>query len=93
MFAVVATSSIASAVYVRDKLANLSLGVLLSGLTVLGALLGVFAGVASPPGVVYFVFSFVLLGAAWLMLRRHKGPISPLGSGGFFERALRLSGA
>jgi len=93
MFAVVATSSAASAVYVREKLTNLSLGVLFSGLTVLGALLGVLAGITSPSAVIYLVFSFVLLCAAWLMFRRHKGRASPVGSGGFLEQSLRLSGA
>jgi len=92
MVGVVATSSAAAAVYVREGLSNLRLGILASALSVIGALLGVAIGKISGGRVVTGVFAIVLLGAVWAMRRRHHEHALPPGAGGFLERSLSLSG-
>src|ERR687885_1506325 len=58
--AVIATSSGAAASYVRDGLANLRLGLLLSVATTSGALLGAFLNGILPTRALFLVFSVVL---------------------------------
>lgn len=92
MVGVVATSSAAAAVYVRDRLSNLRLGILASSLSVLGALAGVLVGKVSGGRVVTGVFAVVLVVAGLAMLRRHRDRAVPPGTGGFLERSLSLTG-
>ncbi len=92
MVGVVATSSAAAAVYVRDRLSNLRLGILASLVSVVGALAGVLVGRVSGGRVVTGVFAAVLVLAALAMLRRHRDRAVSPGSGGFLERSLSLAG-
>lgn len=92
MVGVVATSSAAAAVFVRDRLSNLRLGILASLFSVVGALAGVLVGKVSGGRVVTGVFAGVLVVAALAMLRRHRDRAVPPGSGGFLERSLSLTG-
>ena len=68
--AVVATSLTSSAVYVRKRLANLRVAMLLELATVVGALCGALAGGILPERVLYLVFAAVLSYAGWSMWRR-----------------------
>ncbi len=92
MVAVVATSSAAAAVYVRERLSNLRLGILASFFSVIGALVGVLVGKVSGGTVVTAVFAVVLLAAALAMQRRHRDRALPPGAGGFLERSMALTG-
>lgn len=92
MVAVVATSSAAAAVYVRDRLSNLRLGILAAFVTVLGALVGVFAGKVSGDRLVLSVFAAVLIAAAWLLWRHPEERVARPGSSSMFERAFSLTG-
>jgi uncharacterized membrane protein YfcA len=68
--AVIATSSGAAASYVRDGLANLRLGLLLSVATTTGALAGAFLNGVLPTRVLFLVFSAVLGVSAVMMFRK-----------------------
>ncbi|NOZ00301.1 MAG: sulfite exporter TauE/SafE family protein [Deltaproteobacteria bacterium] len=92
MIGVVATSSAAAAVYVRQGLSNIRLGILLSQATVLGALGGVLFGRIAGGRAITAVFAGVLVFAAWAMLRRHRDKPVPPGAGGRLEDRLNLSG-
>lgn len=58
---VIATSSGAAAAYVRDRMANLRVGLFLEIATTVGAISGAFLAVIAPVGVLYAVFGVVLL--------------------------------
>jgi uncharacterized membrane protein YfcA len=73
--AVIATSSGAAASYVRDGLANLRLGLLLSVATTSGALFGAFLNGVLPTRVLFLVFS-VVLGSSAVMMYRKRTPLS-----------------
>ncbi|HLE45992.1 MAG TPA: sulfite exporter TauE/SafE family protein, partial [Thermoplasmata archaeon] len=74
LIGVIATSSGAASVYVRDRLTNLRLGMFLEVATSLGAILGAFvAAVYLGPVVLQVVFGIVAVYAALFMLRTREG--------------------
>ncbi len=67
---VIATSSGAAAAYVRDRLTNLRVGMLLEVATTVGAVSGAFLAVVAPTGILFVVFGLILIAsAAPLMVR------------------------
>jgi uncharacterized membrane protein YfcA len=61
LVAVIATSSGAAAAYLRDRLTNLRVGVLLEVATTVGAVIGVAIGTRVPVSTLFIVFGAVLL--------------------------------
>lgn len=82
LIAVIATSSAASPPYLRRRLVNLRLGVLLSVAAVSGALGGVLIGKISGSRVVAIAFVAMLAFAIWTMfMGRRNQPLRPEASG------------
>lgn len=69
IIAIVATSNGAASGYVRQRLTNLRLAMLLETATAAGALCGAFAAVYVPGRGLHLLFSLVLLWTAWNMSR------------------------
>jgi len=96
LIGVIATSSGAASVYVRDHLSNLRLGMFLEVATTAGAITGAFIALFVDRNVLYVVFGLTVVFAASRMTSREK-PAAPNGaapavSSGFVER-LRLGAA
>jgi uncharacterized membrane protein YfcA len=72
LVSVIATSSGASAAYVREGYSNLRVGMFLELATTFGALAGAFVAAWVPTSALAVVFGMVLLGSAYLSLRRWK---------------------
>jgi hypothetical protein len=70
---VIATSSGAASSYVRERIANMRLGMLLEVATVLGALTGALLAVAVSARGLFLLFAGILAYTAWSMLRRPSG--------------------
>jgi uncharacterized protein len=70
---VIATSSGSASAYVRDRIANLKVGMFLEMFTIIGALAGAAITLASSQRWLYIAFALVLLGS-WLALfvQRHQ---------------------
>jgi len=66
---VIATSSGAASVYVRDRLTNLRLGMFLEVATTIGAILGALVAIYIDPRALFLVFAVVVLSAAAYMAR------------------------
>src|SRR2546425_12377060 len=73
LIGVIATSSGAASVYVRDKLVNLRLGMFLEVATTLGAIVGALIAVFVNPIVLYIAFGIVVLYAALYMIATREG--------------------
>src|SRR5881409_2793178 len=73
LIGVIATSSGAASVYVRDRLTNLRLGIFLEVATTLGAIVGAFAAVYFEPFVLEILFGLVVVYAAVYMLWTREG--------------------
>ncbi len=69
LIGVIATSSGAASVYVRDHLTNLRLAMFLEVATTLGAIAGAIVGLLVPAFYLYIVFAIVVLYAASTMVR------------------------
>src|SRR5205809_7306983 len=69
LIGVIATSSGAASVYVRDHLTNLRLAMFLEVGTTLGAIAGALVGLGAPDFYLYLVFGVVVLYAATTMVR------------------------
>src|SRR2546425_5136787 len=69
LIGVIATSSGAASVYVRDHLTNLRLAMFLEVATTLGAIAGALVGLGVPDFYLYIVFGVVVLYAATTMAR------------------------
>ena len=82
---VIATSSGAASVYVRDRLTNLRLGMLLEVATTIGAILGAMIAVYIDPRALFLLFAVVVLFAAVYMAltgetardRAYRGAAAP----------------
>ena len=94
LIGVIATSSGAASVYVRDRLTNLRLGMFLEVATSAGAIAGALAVVYVNTVVLFLAFGVVVAFAAAYMLRTREGPRdragTPEGETGLAGR-LRLS--
>jgi len=75
--AVIATSSGAAASYVRDGLANLRVGILLSVATTSGALLGAFLNGVLPTRALFLIFATILAYSAVMMFRK-RTPVAAM---------------
>ena len=71
--AVVATSSSAASMYVRERIANIRLGMLLETATVLGAVCGASVAALLPVRGLFVLFGCVLVWTTWNMLRKKHG--------------------
>ncbi len=67
---VIATSSGAAAAYVRDRLTNLRVGMVLEIATTIGAICGAILATIAPAGALYLVFGVVLLVSALPLIRK-----------------------
>lgn len=74
---VIATSAGAGASYVRERVTNLRLGMLLEIATVLGALSGAFLTIFLPGNRLFLLFSCVMAYTAWSMLSIRKPGKTP----------------
>src|SRR5882762_11548402 len=72
LIGVIATSSGAASVYVRDHLTNLRLAMFLEVATTLGAIAGALVGLFVEAIYLYFVFGAAMLYAAATMARRRE---------------------
>ncbi len=72
LIGVIATSSGAASVYVRDRLANLRLGMLLEIATTAGAVAGALLAIHLDPRALFFLFAVVVLYAAAFMARTRE---------------------
>ena len=77
---VIATSSGAASVYVRDRLTNLRLGMFLEVATTLGAIVGALVAVYVNPVFLFIAFGGVVAGAAAYMLHTKEGARDRAGS-------------
>ena len=70
--AVIATSSGAAVAYVRDRMANMRVGMLLELATTTGAVTGAFLGSVLVPRVLYIIFAGVLVQSGIAVARRKR---------------------
>lgn len=92
LVAVIATSSAASPSYLRRRLVNLRLGVLLSVAAVAGALVGVLIGKVSGGRTVAIAFVGMLAFAIWTMFMGRRDITLPPDASGPRARRWRLGG-
>ncbi len=91
LIAVIATSSGASAAYVKEGFSNIRIGTFLEVATTLGALVGAFSTALLSTRSISIIFGMILVYSAFLSIRRwrEQGEISP-GSGPADPWAIRL---
>ncbi len=88
---VVVNSLSGTSTYLRDRIPNIKLGLLLELTTVTGAVLGSFVVVAVAPQVLRLIFAVALLGMAVIMVFRRAGAVAassgpdPLKVGGMYR--------
>lgn len=89
---VIACSCGSAAPFLRERLTNIRLAIVLETATVLGALTGVLLSGILPEAVLLFIFAAVLLLSAWQMLARRREPEVAIASTepGGLATALRL---
>ncbi|MCL5962040.1 MAG: sulfite exporter TauE/SafE family protein [Chloroflexi bacterium] len=90
---VIATSSGAAAAYVRDRITNLRIGMLLEITTTTGAVSGAFIAGLISVKVLYIVFAVLLAYSAVAMFRKQHDELPPGVQAHPWARRLRLSGA
>lgn len=93
LIAVIATSSGSAAAYVKDRVTNIRLGVLLEVATTLGALVGVMFVPRLSVRILYILFSLVALYSAFMMTRKRESQLEVLRSGDPFAQKLKLDGS
>ena len=72
LLAVIASSSMAGSVYIRDRMTNLKLAMVLETCTVTGAVLGAFLALTLPVIYIQVVLGIVLIYASTMMFRGRK---------------------
>lgn len=77
LISVIATSSSAATVYVRERFTNIRLGMLLEITTTAGALVGGILAVYIGRRYLYFIFAAMLLYSGFSMLRDRRSPLGP----------------
>lgn len=90
---VIATSSGAAAAYVRDRLTNLRVGMLLEVATTVGAVSGAFLAVVAPTGILFVVFGLILIASAAPLVVRIGEELPQHVTPDRWARALALSGS
>lgn len=89
---VIATSSGAAATYVKDRLANIRVAMLLEVATTLGALMGAIVSAFISERELFLVFSGILLYSAFIMLRkRHNDETAPLANVDYWAGLFKLN--
>ncbi|TCR79586.1 sulfite exporter TauE/SafE family protein [Rhizobium sp. BK376] len=79
LVSVIACSCASAAPFLKSRLTNVRLAVVLEGATTSGALAGVLLSGVMSTGGLYVLFAAVLLASAWQMVRRRAAiPLSPL---------------
>lgn len=91
LISVIATSSGSAAIYVREGLSNIRIGMFLEVATTLGALLGAYLTARTTSHTIAVVFGFVLLYSAYLSLRMQPHAAMPVKKDALATR-LKLSG-
>ena len=91
LISIVATSSGAAASFLRDKLTNLRVAVLLEVGTVSGAITGFLIASFVKPGILFLIFGFFLMFSAAMMLRRREEARAVVDHP--WSRRLRLAGS
>lgn len=87
---VIATSSGAAAVYVKDRMTNVRLAILLEIATTSGAMIGATIAAFISPRYLYFIFAVVLLHSALMMLRKRHEAVGDV-VGHHLSHRLRLN--
>jgi uncharacterized membrane protein YfcA len=75
LVSVIATSSGAAAIYLKDHLTNVRVAIFLEIATTSGALIGVFLGTSFNPRFLYVAFALVLFHSAYSMRNPRKGGV------------------
>ncbi|MBC7693158.1 MAG: sulfite exporter TauE/SafE family protein [Methylotenera sp.] len=89
---VIATSSGAAATYVRDRITNIRVAMVLEVATVIGALFGASISTRIDPSHLYGLFAAMLIVSAWLMYRKKpKGLRLAVAEKGSWAEKLRLN--
>jgi hypothetical protein len=78
LLAVIASSSMGGSVYVREKMTNVKLAMVLETCTVPGAVLGVFLALAMPASYMQFILGAVLFYTSFMMLRGRRAVETPV---------------
>lgn len=81
LISVIACSCAGAARFLKERLTNIRLAILLETATTSGALCGVFLAGSIPTALLYGIFAFILLLSAQQMLSRRKEPSIAPGSG------------
>ncbi len=92
---VIATSTGAASVYVRDRLTNLRLGMFLEVATTLGAIAGAFVAILINAEALFVLFGAVVLYVSWHMIRAREsedGPVPSARERSRFAERLGLAG-
>jgi hypothetical protein len=77
LVSVIATSSGAAAAYVKEGYTNMRVGMFLEMATTLGALSGAYLGTqVLPTSAIAVIFGLVLLGSAWLSVRKREDALA-----------------
>src|ERR1700742_1592926 len=93
LISVIACSCASAAPFLREKLTNIRLAILLETATTSGALCGVFVAGVIPTAYLYFIFAAILLLSAQQMMSRRTESIVTQNAGSSRWTALRLDGA
>jgi len=88
---VIATSSGAAAAYVRDRLADMRVGMFLELATTTGAVCGALLAVMVAPAFLYVLLGVVLLASAGMQVSRMREEIPPTSSASDLATRLRLA--
>ncbi|MGQ9759925.1 MAG: sulfite exporter TauE/SafE family protein [Candidatus Methanomethylicaceae archaeon] len=97
LLAVIASSSMAGSVYVRDKMTNIRLAIVLETCTVTGAVLGSFIALAIPASIVVGILAAVLFYAALISFREPKSECAMIREdnlrigGEYFDEAKKIT--
>ncbi len=78
LLAVIASSSMAGSVYIRDKMTNLKLAMILETCTVTGAVIGALIAVIMPASVIQLMLGAVLVYASTMMIKGMKSEEIPV---------------
>lgn len=89
---VIATSSGAAIAYVRDKLANIRIGMFLETATTLGAVTGAFIAGFISIRALYAVFALLMFYSAWAMIKKRNTEFIPAAEEHPLAAKLHLSG-
>jgi len=88
---VIATSSGAAATYVKDRITNIRVAMLLEVATSVGALTGAILAPYVPESWLYVIFALILFYSAWMMLKRRHESILTWDEADHWSNRLKLN--